>query len=714
MDEGVSKEEQLRKAREERSNIVMRYDRGREDLNTIDAWEDPNYELYHKTDRYGFIHDSRLPDTRSKEHTKLVEAENSRSMKWAKMLANYNKYKNTEKLIKRVYKGVPLAVRGSYWSLILGLDLVKKQQKGKYEEMKILGRKWSTDVRQIDLDVNRTYRDHDFFRLRYNIRQQQLFHVLVAYSMYNQEIGYCQGMSQVAALLLIYLNEEEDAFWALSALMADEKYSMHGFFIPGFPKLIRFQQHHDKILQKFLPKLKKHLENNFIDSGLYILKWYFQCFLDRVPFSLALRLWDIYLLEGEKLLVAMGYTILKLHRRQIMKLDMDQILAYIQKRLELNFGYDDDYVVESLEKNMDELRKSKLASPGPPPENELPQKPFGLFVEPPTLEKEVGLRGEPSEEEKRLTKELMERQELLIMNGASIAEQGSQNSIDKSIDEVSSLGGGVGGSRVSLANTSLTSTADLSTWSSSRRFDAEDDDSIKSGRSLVSGDAKSVQSVRSPRSPTEYKFQHRTAFSPAHSPKKNPKRYPNNTTFSDRRSIRSTHSEEGHEQNGFAASPCHSPQFSRTSRPSRLSVSQTTLREGDCLVSEPATPKASDTPDTVRIFVPYSVEVDESDDVTTLVPPLQSMCSSYTPSYNGEVNFVSPSSSDPNKIKIQVDADSAFSSNPPSPSSDEVAHHQSKKVEEIKATSKSNEATFRDPNLSSDGTWADISLENPD
>ncbi|KAB7503900.1 USP6 N-terminal-like protein [Armadillidium nasatum] len=714
MDEGVSKEEQLRKAREERSNIVMRYDRGREDLNTIDAWEDPNYELYHKTDRYGFIHDSRLPDTRSKEHTKLVEAENSRSMKWAKMLANYNKYKNTEKLIKRVYKGVPLAVRGSYWSLILGLDLVKKQQKGKYEEMKILGRKWSTDVRQIDLDVNRTYRDHDFFRLRYNIRQQQLFHVLVAYSMYNQEIGYCQGMSQVAALLLIYLNEEEDAFWALSALMADEKYSMHGFFIPGFPKLIRFQQHHDRILQKFLPKLKKHLENNFIDSGLYILKWYFQCFLDRVPFSLALRLWDIYLLEGERLLVAMGYTILKLHRRQIMKLDMDQILAYIQKRLELNFGYDDDYVVESLEKNMDELRKSKLASPGPPPENELPQKPFGLFVEPPTLEKEVGLRGEPSEEEKRLTKELMERQELLIMNGASIAEQGSQNSIDKSIDEVSSLGGGVGGSRVSLANTSLTSTADLSTWSSSRRFDAEDDDSIKSGRSLVSGDAKSVQSVRSPRSPTEYKFQHRTTFSPAQSPKKNPKRYANNTsTFSDRRSIRSTHSEEGHEQNGFAASPCHSPQFSRTSRPSRLSVSQTTLREGDCLVSEPATPKASDTPDTVRIFVPYSVEVDESsDDVTTLVPPLQSMCSSYTPSYNGEVNFVSPSSSDPNKIKIQVDADSAFSSNPPSPSSDEVAHQESKKVE-MKATSKSNEATFRDPNLS-DGTWADISLENPD
>jgi len=39
-------------------------------------------------------------------------------------------------------------------------------------------------------------------------RQQALFHVLGAYSMYNTEIGYCQGMSQIAALLLMYLNEE--------------------------------------------------------------------------------------------------------------------------------------------------------------------------------------------------------------------------------------------------------------------------------------------------------------------------------------------------------------------------------------------------------------------------------------------------------------------------------------------------------------------------
>ena len=55
-----------------------------------------------------------------------------------------------------------------------------------------------------------------------------LFHVLAAYSVYNSEIGYCQGMSQIAALLLMYLNDEEDAFWGLSQLMVMNKYAMHG------------------------------------------------------------------------------------------------------------------------------------------------------------------------------------------------------------------------------------------------------------------------------------------------------------------------------------------------------------------------------------------------------------------------------------------------------------------------------------------------------
>lgn len=99
--------------------------------------------------------------------------------------------------------------------------------------------------------------------------------------MYNMEVGYCQGMSSVVGVLLLYLNEEE-SFWALHALMTERKYAMHGLYIVGFPKLMRFLSHHDKILTKFLPKLKKHFDKHNLDAVLYSLKWFFVIFVERV------------------------------------------------------------------------------------------------------------------------------------------------------------------------------------------------------------------------------------------------------------------------------------------------------------------------------------------------------------------------------------------------------------------------------------------------
>ena len=107
--------------------------------------------------------------------------------------------------------------------------------------MRQLAWKWSPEIRQIDLDVNRTYRDHIMFRERYSLQQRALFNVLAAYSVYNLEVGYCQGMSQIAALLLMYMSEE-DAFWALTILLADKKYGMHGEY-----KILRISKIYSEI-----------------------------------------------------------------------------------------------------------------------------------------------------------------------------------------------------------------------------------------------------------------------------------------------------------------------------------------------------------------------------------------------------------------------------------------------------------------------------------
>lgn len=52
----MNEEALLARASEERERIFQRYERGRENLvGQIDPWEDPEFEEYHKTDRYETI-----------------------------------------------------------------------------------------------------------------------------------------------------------------------------------------------------------------------------------------------------------------------------------------------------------------------------------------------------------------------------------------------------------------------------------------------------------------------------------------------------------------------------------------------------------------------------------------------------------------------------------------------------------------------------------
>ncbi|XP_045458361.1 USP6 N-terminal-like protein [Melitaea cinxia] len=465
----MNEEALLARASEERERIFQRYERGRDNLaGQIDPWEDPEFEDYHKTDRYGFIHDERLTQ---KTAPQKVNVEVEREKKWVKMLGSWESTATKEKLHRRIYKGIPNSLRIKIWCKLLNVNTIKSENPGKYQEMLKLAKQWSTDVRQIDSDVNRQFREHQFYRERYSEKQCSLFNVLCAYSMYNSEVGYCQGMSGLAGVLLMYM-DEEDAFWALAILLSDKKYAMHGLYVEGFPKLTRFLEHHDKILTKFMPKLKQHFDKFGLDAILYSLKWFFVCFVERVPFSLCLRVWDIYLLDGERVITAMAYTILKLHKKAIMKLnDMDLIVNFIQVKLHKDFGFEDDVVIYHLERSMEELKRAKLDYPGPPPSSELPQRQLGTFIEPDKKSK-IGQRAENfSETEKqaratvilRREKAALDLQELRVSQSDTVSDHSGVASGVRCEDSTSALG-----SRRSLADTSVTSTADLSVFSSGR------------------------------------------------------------------------------------------------------------------------------------------------------------------------------------------------------------------------------------------------------
>lgn len=130
----------------------------------------------------------------------------------------------------------------------------------------------------------------------------------------------------------------------------------------------------------------------------------------QIPFSLCLRIWDIYMIEGERVVTAMAFTILRIHRKKLMNMrDMDEMTEFLQINLHKNFGYDDDFVIKVLEQSMGDLRKYKMDLPPPPSESELPKYEFGRFIEP-EFDTKVGRRKTKfTEVERRTTETVIHR-----------------------------------------------------------------------------------------------------------------------------------------------------------------------------------------------------------------------------------------------------------------------------------------------------------------
>ena len=56
-------------------------------------------------------------------------------------------------------------------------------------------------------DLSRTFPKHDFFKRADGLGQESLFNVMKAYSLYDSEVGYCQGLSFIAGALLLNVSQ---------------------------------------------------------------------------------------------------------------------------------------------------------------------------------------------------------------------------------------------------------------------------------------------------------------------------------------------------------------------------------------------------------------------------------------------------------------------------------------------------------------------------
>ena len=57
--------------------------------------------------------------------------------------------------------------------------------------------------------TGRTFPTHPYYSAQLGAGQLSLYNILKAYSLLDQEVGYCQGLSFVAGILLLHMGEEE-------------------------------------------------------------------------------------------------------------------------------------------------------------------------------------------------------------------------------------------------------------------------------------------------------------------------------------------------------------------------------------------------------------------------------------------------------------------------------------------------------------------------
>ncbi|KAG1816092.1 rab-GTPase-TBC domain-containing protein [Suillus subaureus] len=217
---------------------------------------------------------------------------------WGAVISDYQGFaaSNPKKLAKAIEKGIPDALRGMMWQLI-------------------------------------TFPHHDFFTDGQGIGQEHLFNVLKAYSLYDPQVGYCQGLPFVVAVLLLNMPDEE-AFSLLVRLM--HSYDLRGHFLPEMPKLqlrLYQRQQFDRLIEELLPVLHVHFLRQGIKSSMFCSQWFLTLFSYRFPLEIVVRIYDNCLASGIEAIFAFSIVLLQKNEDELLTLKFDDILAFLKNKI---------------------------------------------------------------------------------------------------------------------------------------------------------------------------------------------------------------------------------------------------------------------------------------------------------------------------------------------------------------------------------------------
>ncbi|VDO60248.1 unnamed protein product, partial [Onchocerca flexuosa] len=124
---------------------------------------------------------------------------------WSKILEEWKANPEgtiPEGLADLIRNGVPDVLRGEVWQYLAKVQIDPDLT----QTYRLLLGKECPSEQVILRDIHRTFPAHEYFKEAGGEGQESLYRISKAYSLYDEEVSYCQGLSFLAAALLLHVN----------------------------------------------------------------------------------------------------------------------------------------------------------------------------------------------------------------------------------------------------------------------------------------------------------------------------------------------------------------------------------------------------------------------------------------------------------------------------------------------------------------------------
>lgn len=257
---------------------------------------------------------------------------------WDKILSTPRRAKvkfDMETMHSAVGQGVPRHHRGEIWKFLAEQFHLKHQLPSKQQPRDVpykeLLKQLTSQQHAILIDLGRTFPTHPYFSAQLGAGQLSLYNILKAYSLLDQEVGYCQGLSFVAGILLLHMSEEE-AFKMLKFLMFDM--GLRKQYRPDMI-ILQIQMYQlSRLLHDYHRDLYNHLEEHEIGPSLYAAPWFLTVFASQFPLGFVARVFDMIFLQGSEVIFKVALSLLGSHKPLILQHEnLETIVDFIKSTL---------------------------------------------------------------------------------------------------------------------------------------------------------------------------------------------------------------------------------------------------------------------------------------------------------------------------------------------------------------------------------------------